>query len=67
MILYTQSELTYEIERLETKGKEIVAYSSDENYPIYRGLTEEEEEKLNSLKELSKNTRQKKGWKRQLK
>jgi hypothetical protein len=56
-----------EIEILETKGKEIVATSNDENYPINRGLTDEEEETLNSLKELSKNTRQKKGWKRQLK
>ena len=42
-----------EIERLETKGKEIVATSNDENYPINRGLTDEEEETLNSLKELS--------------
>lgn len=53
MILYTQSELTYEIERLEKKRKEICAYSNDENNPIERGLTDKEEETLNSLKELS--------------
>ena len=41
-------------EKIEEMGKEITAYTNDTNYPIKRGLTDEEEEAIKICEDILK-------------